>query len=120
MIAHWESVHFWDNHPVSGSLGRPQAFIDRCAAARGEYITYSPDGLRWEQPLERLESLPTAGGDRLLVVPDHRHERWMAYTRSGGWAYPAFSYAPTSSTGPKPNPPGRSRRATCRPRPSSA
>jgi len=87
MIAHWESVHFWDNHPVSGSLGRPQAFIDRYAAARGEYITYSPDGLRWEQPLERLESLPTAGGDRLLVVPDHRHKRWMAYTRSGGWAW---------------------------------
>jgi hypothetical protein len=93
MIAHWESVHFWDNHAVSGSLGRPQAFIDRCAAARGEYITYSPDGLRWEQPLERLESLPTAGGDRLLVVPDHRHQRWTAYTRSGGWAYPAFSYS---------------------------
>ena len=83
MIAHWESVHFWDNHPVSGSLGRPQAFIDRCAAARGEYITYSPDGLRWEQPLERLASLPTAGGDRLLVVPDHRHQRWMAYVRGG-------------------------------------
>ncbi len=93
MIAHWESVHFWDNHAVSGSLGRPQAFIDRCAAARGEYITYSPDGLRWEQPLERLDSLPTAGGDRLLVVPDYRHQRWMAYTRSGGWAYPAFSYS---------------------------
>jgi hypothetical protein len=93
MIAHWESVHFWDNHPVSGSLGRPQAFIDRCAAARGEYITYSPDGVRWEQPLERLETLPTAGGDRLLVVPDHRHQRWMAYVRAGGWSYPAFSYS---------------------------
>jgi hypothetical protein len=74
MVAHGESVHFWDNHPVSGSLGRPQAYIDRCAAARGEYITYSPDGLRWEQPQERLDSLPTAGGDRLLVVPDHRHD----------------------------------------------
>ena len=93
MIAHWESVHFWDNYAVSGSLGRPQQFIDRCAAARGEYITYSPDGLRWEQPLERLESLPSGGGDRLLVVPDHRHQRWMAYTRSGGWAYPSFSYS---------------------------
>jgi hypothetical protein len=93
MIAHWESVHFWDNHPVSGALGRPQAFIDRCAAARGEYITYSPDGLRWEQPLERLTSLPTAGGDRLLVVPDHRNRRWVAYVRAGGWSYPAFSYS---------------------------
>ncbi|GDY10072.1 hypothetical protein LBMAG52_35580 [Planctomycetia bacterium] len=93
MIAHWESVHYWDNHAVSGSLGRPQQFIDRCGAARGEYITYSPDGLHWEQPLERLESLPSGGGDRLLVVPDHRHQRWMAYTRSGGWAYPSFSYS---------------------------
>jgi hypothetical protein len=57
MVAHWESVHYWDNHSVSGSLGRSQEFIDRCAAARGEYITYSGDGLRWEQPLERLVTL---------------------------------------------------------------
>jgi len=91
MIAHWESVHFWDNHAVSGSLGRPQEFINRCGTARGEYITCSPDGLRWEQPLERLDTLPTAGGDRLLVVPDHRHQRWMAYVRAGGWSYPSFS-----------------------------
>jgi len=93
MVAHWESVHFWDNYAVSGSLGRPQAFIDRCSKARGEYITYSPDGLRWEQPLERLDTLPTEGGDRLLVVPDHRNKRWMAYVRAGGHSYPAFSYS---------------------------
>jgi Phosphodiester glycosidase len=93
MIAHWETVHFWDNHAVSGSLGRPQEWMDRYAAARGEYITYSPDGLRWDQPLERLESLPSGGGDRLLVVPDHRNKRWMAYVRAGGWSYPAFSYS---------------------------
>jgi hypothetical protein len=93
MVAHWESVHYWDNHSVSGSLGRSQEFIDRCAAARGEYITYSGDGLRWEQPLERLVTLPTGGGDRLLVVPDPRNNRWMAYVRAGGWQYPAFSYS---------------------------
>ncbi len=93
MIAHWESVHCWDNHAVSGSLGRPKERIDRHWAARAEYITYSPDGLRWEQPLERLETLPTRGGDRLLVVPDHRHQRWMAYVRTGGHAYPSFSYS---------------------------
>ncbi len=93
MVAHWESVHFWDNHAVSGSLGRPKEMMDRYAAARGEYITYSPDGLRWEQPLERLETLPSGGGDRLLVVPDHRNKRWMAYVRAGGWSYPAFSYS---------------------------
>ncbi|RLT10774.1 MAG: hypothetical protein DWI21_03705 [Planctomycetota bacterium] len=93
MVAHWESVHYWDNHAVSGSLGRPKAMMDRYAAARGEYITYSPDGLRWEQPLERLESLPSGGGDRLLVVPDRRNNRWMAYVRSGGHSYPAFSYS---------------------------
>jgi hypothetical protein len=93
MIAHWESVHFWDNHPVSGSLGRPQEKMDRYAAARAQYITYSPDGLRWDQPLQRLDTLPSGGGDRLLVVPDHRHQRWMAYVRAGGWSYPAFSYS---------------------------
>ena len=91
MIAHWESVHYWDNYAVSGSLARPQEMMDRYAAARGEYITYSPDGLRWEQPLERLETLPSGGGDRLLVVPDRRNNRWMAYVRAGGWSYPAFS-----------------------------
>lgn len=93
MIAHWESVHCWDNHELSGSLGRPQAVIDRYWDARGEYITYSPDGLRWEQPLERLTTLPSGGGDRLLVVRDHRRGRWMAYVREGGWSYPAFSHS---------------------------
>ncbi len=93
MVAHWESVHYWDNHPVSGSLGRSQEKMDRYAAARGEYITGSPDGLRWEQPLERLNTLPSGGGDRLLVVPDRRHRRWMAYVRAGGWSHPAFSYS---------------------------
>jgi len=93
MVAHWESIHYWDNHAVSGSLDRPKELMDRYAAARGEYITYSPDGLRWEQPLERLETLPSGGGDRLLVVPDHRNQRWMAYVRAGGWSYPSFSYS---------------------------
>ena len=84
MVAHWESVHCWDNHEVSGSLGRPQEKMDKYWAARGEYLTFSPDGLRWEQPLVRI-ALPSGGGDRLLVVRDHRHGRWMAYTRAGGY-----------------------------------
>lgn len=92
-VAHWESVHYWDNHPVSGSLGRPEADLARYQAARGEYLTASPDGLRWNQPLERLESLPSGGGDRLLVVRNHRRQEWMAYVRAGGWNYPAFSYS---------------------------
>lgn len=92
MVAHWESVHCWDNHEVSGSLGRDEKKIKRYWDARGEYLTYSPDGLRWEQPLERIK-MPTGGGDRLLVVPDHRHSRWMAYVRAGGWSYPALSYS---------------------------
>lgn len=92
MIAHWESVHFWDNHPVSGSLGRPQDYIDRCAQARGEYITESPDGLVWNRPLQKID-MPTSGGDRLLVVPDPLQNRWMAYVRFGGWAYPSFSFS---------------------------
>lgn len=92
MVAHWESVHCWDNHAVSGSLCRDQKKIDAYWAARGEYLTFSPDGLRWEQPLVRID-MPSGGGDRLLVVPDHRHERFMAYVRAGGWSYPAFSYS---------------------------
>lgn len=84
MVAHWESVHCWDNHEVSGSLGRPQEKIDKYWATRGEYLTFSPDGLRWEQPLVRIP-IPSGGGDRLLVVRDHRHARWLAYTRAGGY-----------------------------------
>jgi hypothetical protein len=84
MVAHWESVHCWDNHEVSGSLGRPREKMDKYWATRGEYLTFSPDGLRWEQPLVRIP-LPSGGGDRLLVVRDHRHARWMAYTRAGGY-----------------------------------
>ncbi|MCA9105398.1 MAG: phosphodiester glycosidase family protein, partial [Planctomycetales bacterium] len=93
MVAHWESVHVWDNEPVSGSLNRDPEFIRRCQAARGEYITSSPDGLVWTQPLERLTDIPTEGGDRLLVTRDEARGRWTAYVRSGGWAYPAFSHS---------------------------
>ncbi len=92
MVAHWESVHCWDNHEVSGSLGRPADRMQRYWAARGEYITYSPDGLRWQEPLERLDTLPSGGGDRLLIVRDHRHQRWMAYVRASGYACPSFAY----------------------------
>jgi len=90
-VAHWESVHCWDNHAVSGSLGRPQAIIDRHWEARGEYLLASPDGLHWEGPPERLDSLPSGGGDRLVVVPDPGRDGWMAYVRSGGWAHPALA-----------------------------
>jgi hypothetical protein len=92
MVAHWESVHCWDNHEVSGSLGRAKEQLDAYWAARGEYLTSSPDGLRWDQTLERI-NIPSGGGDRLLVVSDHRHRRWMAYVRAGGWAFPALSYS---------------------------
>ena len=92
MIAHWESVHVWDNHAVNGSLNRPESDMQRCRAARGEYLTFSPDGLRWEQPLVRL-SFPNGGGDRTLVVRDHRNSRWMANTRAGGHQHPAFSHS---------------------------
>ena len=51
MVAHWESVHCWDNHEASGNLGRTQQKHDAYWAGAGEYITYSPDGLHWEQPL---------------------------------------------------------------------
>lgn len=103
MVAHWESVHCWDNHELSGSLGRDQEKQDAYWAARGEYLTYSPDGLRWEQPLERID-MPSGGGDRLLVVRDHRRDRWLAYVRAGGWAYPAFSWSEDLRTWSEPEP----------------
>ena len=92
MIAHWESIHVWDNHELSGSLGRPESDIQKFREARGQYLTFSPDGLRWEHPLVRLE-FPNGGGDRMLVVRDYRHARWMANTRAGGHQHPAFSHS---------------------------
>jgi len=80
MIGHWESVHFWDNSPYSGSLGRPAAAMEKYQSARGKYITCSPDGIRWNQPLVRLETV-RGGGDRCLVVRDHRHRRWWLNDR---------------------------------------
>ena len=118
MIAHWESVHCWDNHAISGSLGRSKDRIDAYWKARGEYVTYSPDGLRWEQPLERVK-VPSGGGDRLLVVPDHRHERWTAYVRAGGWAYPAFSYSSDLKNWSAPEPARQITPASVRAEPSS-
>jgi len=88
MVAHWESVHCWDNAEISGSLGRSPEQLAKYWATRGEYLTFSPDGLRWEQPLVRIP-LPNGGGDRLLVIRDHRHRRWLAYSRA--WGYNAVS-----------------------------
>jgi hypothetical protein len=90
LIAHWETVHFWDNHPVSGALGRPADYIQRCAAARGKYLTCSPDGLRWNEPLKRI-AFPDGGSDRFLVVRDFRHGQWWGYSRAAGYAQAALS-----------------------------
>jgi hypothetical protein len=92
MIAHWESVHCWDNHEISGSLGREQTLLDEYWATRGKYLTYSPDGLRWDQPLERVE-FPDGGGDRFLVVRDHARGRWCGYSRAAGWNAAGFSHS---------------------------
>ncbi len=83
MLAHWESIHFWDNHEVNGSLGRSEERMKAYAAARGKYITYSPDGIHWNAPLERI-IFPDGGGDRFLVIRDHRNTQWWGYSRSEG------------------------------------
>jgi hypothetical protein len=90
MLAHWESVHFWDNNPVSGALGRPESAMKKYGQWRGKYITYSEDGLRWKQPLKRI-AFPDGGGDRFLVIRDHRNEQWWGYSRAGHWGFAALS-----------------------------
>lgn len=79
MIAHWESIHFWDEHEYSGKLGRPASAMARYGEARGKYLTFSPDGLRWDQPLVRLDI--EGFGDRCLVVRDRRNQRWWLNNR---------------------------------------
>jgi hypothetical protein len=53
--------------------------MDRFAAARGKYITYSPDGIIWDRPLERLKV--DGDSDRCLVARDARHGRWWLNNR---------------------------------------
>ena len=52
----------------------------------------------------------------MLVVPDRCHQRWMAYTRAGGWAYPAFSYSTDLLNWSAPEPAEHITPATCKPR----
>ncbi|NLX12909.1 MAG: hypothetical protein GXY44_04540 [Phycisphaerales bacterium] len=79
LIAHWESIHYWDNHSVSGALGRPEEVMKKYHEARGKYITFSPDGILWNQPLVRLQ-VPSFG-DRCLVTRNHRHQYWWLNNR---------------------------------------
>ena len=92
MISHWESIHCHDNKDVSGFLGRPEEDLERFRAARGKYLTYSPDGVLWDQPFEKIR-FPDGGGDRFLVVRDHRNERWFGYSRVASHQAAAFSYS---------------------------
>ncbi len=92
MVAHWESIHCHDNKDISGFLGRPEAALKRFHAARGKYLTCSRDGLRWDQPLERID-FPDGNGDRFLIVRDHRNERWFGYSRAASHAAAAFSFS---------------------------
>lgn len=92
MIAHWETIHCHDNKAISGSLGRDEKILERFRAARGKYIMYSPDGIHWDGPLQRVH-FPDGGGDRFLVVRDHRHSRWFGYSRIAKHSAAAFSYS---------------------------
>ena len=87
MISHWETVHYWDNS-VS-KLERPQAFMDACAAARGKYLTTSPDGIHWDAPLTWIKGC--VGGDYCGVTRDERNKRYWFNDRARK-ALPGVSY----------------------------
>jgi hypothetical protein len=70
LICHWESVHAWDNE-VS-KLGRGEAYIKRMWAARGKYLTSSPDGIHWNGPLVWIKAA-SGGGDYCGVTRDERN-----------------------------------------------
>ncbi|MBI2193198.1 MAG: hypothetical protein HYU36_14555 [Planctomycetes bacterium] len=76
MIAHWESVHCWDNSVHQ--TGRADADMKRFWEARAKYLTTSRDGIHWDAPLTRLFH---ARGDRMLVMRDHRHQQWWMSDR---------------------------------------
>jgi len=80
LLAHMETFHIYDNR-VS-HLGRPQRDIDRFLAARGKYMTASPDGIHWNRPLRKIKE---ALGDYSGVVRDERNARWWYNERPPTW-----------------------------------
>lgn len=81
MICHWETVHVHDNHPTLSNLGRDEAYIRRCRAARAKYLNTSPDGIHWEQVPVRIKDC-AGGSDYAAVARDERNRRWWFTDRA--------------------------------------
>ena len=88
MVAHWETSHVWDNRVHL--LDRPGEDMERFWAHRAKYITCSPDGIHWNQPLERFKGCE--GGDRMILMRDHRNRRWMLFDRPLTEPIPGIGY----------------------------
>jgi len=86
MISHWETVHIYDNS-VS-NLGRPDEYIAACRAARGKYLTTSPDGINWNAPFTWIKS---CSGDYSGVTRDERNKRYWFNDRARK-ALPGIGY----------------------------
>lgn len=70
-FAHWETFHIYDNQ-VS-KLERDEAYIKQCRASRGRYMTTSPDGIRWDAPLQWVKG-SAGGGDYSGITRDERND----------------------------------------------
>ena len=78
-IAHWASIHGFDNG-VS-NLGRSEADMQRFWDASAKYVVTSPDGIHWPGPVNRLKE-HAGGGDYSGVTRDHRNGRWWYNDRA--------------------------------------
>lgn len=87
MISHWETVHIYDNS-VS-NLGRSDEYILACRAARGKYLTTSPDGIHWDAPFTWVKGV--VGGDYCGVTRDERNKRYWFNDRARK-ALPGIGY----------------------------
>ena len=77
-IAHWGTIHAFDNR---SNLGRSQADIERFMACSAKYVMTSPDGIHWHGPVKRLKE-HAGGGDYSGVTRDHRNGRWWYNDRA--------------------------------------
>ena len=85
LLAHMQTSHCFDNRLAK--LDRPQADIDRFLTVRGKFLTTSPDGIHWQNPLQKIKECL---GDYSGVVRDERNSRWWYNERPPVWPHIPF------------------------------
>ena len=79
LICHWETIHLWDN--IVSKLDRDEEYIEKLRASKAKYLTTSPDGIHWDNPLVRIKNC-ACGGDYAGVTRDERNGKYWFNDRA--------------------------------------